>query len=534
MNQKLWIQIPKEIKLKNEKPILKSEFLKLKKNKPIILYGYDQYILLAKKPDQPYKYLKLDFETKFEIIRTSVQKKDEEDDSLGQIIGMNLMRDFGQAEYPTYQLQGNEKVIVQWREFLQSRINQWQFHQLFRVFKKIGKGNFASVYLAERIEDGVQMAIKAFSKQAAYAEENGKEAIVNELSIMRKLCHPHLMRMYEIYETNNSLYVGLEMLQGGSLYDLIKEKAILSIKQIQQILVGILQGLCHMHQKEIMHRDLKLENILFKQSKKMDSVVVADFGLATYVNEPIYLYCRCGTPGYVAPEVINMKDMKGHYSSVCDIYSLGLVFYLLITGKQPFPGKSYATVVKQNREANIDFSIKQLQNAPNPAIDLLRKMLEKDPQKRITANQCLMHPFLQEMNQIMIEDNQNDFIEEGDESDLSSRMNALNEESVKFEAFRKNQLINSPQSSPGVLATKQLKQQKNIDSQNSLQMNSPLFTGKTDSVDSIPNISLSQTKQQNSPFQASPMIKPSRFKQQIPQQLQQQDNPLLKYTNKKE
>jgi serine/threonine protein kinase len=101
-----------------------------------------------------------------------------------------------------------------------------------------------------------------------------------------------------------------------------------------------------MHRKEIMHRDLKLENILFKIPKKMDSVVIADFGLATHVNEPVYLYCRCGTPGYVAPEVINVKDMDSKYSSICDIYSLGLVFYLLISGKPAFSGKSYATVVK--------------------------------------------------------------------------------------------------------------------------------------------------------------------------------------------
>lgn len=90
----------------------------------------------------------------------------------------------------------------------------------------------------------------------------------------------------------------------------------------------------------------------------MESVMIADFGLATHVNEPVYLYCRCGTPGYVAPEVINIKDMKAHYSSVCDVYSLGLVFYLLLSGKAAFPGKSYGTVVKQNREASIDFGLK--------------------------------------------------------------------------------------------------------------------------------------------------------------------------------
>lgn len=84
--------------------------------------------------------------------------------------------------------------------------------------------------MAERIEDGQKVAVKAFSKQAAYSEEHGKEAIVNELTIMRKLNHYHLMKMHEIYETQNSLYVTLELLDGGSLYDLVKEKALLSTK----------------------------------------------------------------------------------------------------------------------------------------------------------------------------------------------------------------------------------------------------------------------------------------------------------------
>jgi len=92
--------------------------------------------------------------------------------------------------------------------------------------------------------------------------------------------------------------------------------------------------------------------------------VIADFGLATNVHEKVYLFCRCGTPGYVAPEVINIKDMKAHYSSICDIYSVGLIFYLLLSGKPAFNAKSYNSVVKQNRTAQIDFSTKHLEIAP--------------------------------------------------------------------------------------------------------------------------------------------------------------------------
>lgn len=172
---------------------------------------------------------------------------------------------------------------------------------------------------------------------------------------MRRLNSDHIMKLYEVYETANSLYMGLELLEGGQLYEYLKKKVIFQNKEIQIIMKGLLLALRHMHAKEIMHRDIKLENILFKRPKfifihypisDIESVILADFGLATYVHEPIYLYCRCGTPGFVAPEVINITDMSTRYDSVCDVYSLGLVFHILLTGKPAFPGRSYNTIVQ--------------------------------------------------------------------------------------------------------------------------------------------------------------------------------------------
>ncbi|CAK82004.1 unnamed protein product (macronuclear) [Paramecium tetraurelia] len=523
MYQKLWIPIPNDFKVNNERLYIQGEFTK-ENGKIRVLYGYDQYILQSKKASKPNKCLKLEFDTKFEILRQPIPKKDEDDDSLGPIIGLQFLRDCVE-NMVKLRLNAKTQQINEWRSFLGERINQWQFHSMFRVFKKIGKGNFASVYQAERIEDNQLMAIKAFAKQPAYAEENGKNAIINELTIMRNLNNLHLMKLYEVYETNNSLYVGLELLEGGSLYDLIKDKVLINTKQIQQIVVGILVGLQDMHKKQIMHRDLKLENILFKKPKKMESVVIADFGLATYVNEPVYLYCRCGTPGFVAPEVINIKDMKSKYSSICDIYSLGLVFYLLLTGKSAFNGKSYSTVVKQNREANIDFDIKQLQNAPGYAIDLLKQMLERDPNKRINAERCLNHPFLFETaKEIMEAENQDQNFDEIDESiEIQSMMHKINDEYSKFDAIRNmNSPLQSPKQSPGLVMQKQIKQQKQIDSQKAFGAESPLIKGKIESIDSAQTIG-TPTKR-SSILQPSPQIKPSKFSKQG------QNNPLLKYS----
>ncbi|CAD8058198.1 unnamed protein product [Paramecium sonneborni] len=521
MYQKVWIPIPNDFKAKDEHLYIQGEFTK-ENGKIIVLYGYDQYILISKRDSQANKCIKLEFDTKFEILRQAIPKKEDDDDILGPIVGLQFLRDCDEKMIKL-RLNASAQQINEWRSYLGGRINQWQFHSMFRVFKKIGKGNFASVYQAERIEDNQQMAIKAFAKQSAYAEENGKNAIINELKIMRNINNTHLMKLYEVYETNNSLYLALELLEGGSLYDLIKEKTQITTKQIQQIIVGILLGLQEMHRKEIMHRDLKLENILFKKPKKMESVVIADFGLATYVNEPVYLYCRCGTPGFVAPEVINIKDMNSKYSSVCDIYSLGLVFYLLLTGKSAFNGKSYSTVVKQNREANINFDIKQLQNISGYGIDLLKQMLEKDPTKRITVERCLNHPFLYDIvTQIMEDENQDQSFDEIDERvEIQSMMNKINDEYSKFD-ITKN--VNSPIQSPGLVLQKGIKQQKQIDSQKSVGSDSPLIKTKIQSVDSAQTIG-TPTKKSNIQ-QPSPQIKPSKFSKQA------QNNPLLKYAKK--
>lgn len=133
-----------------------------------------------------------------------------------------------------------------------------------------------------------------------------------------------------------------------------------------------------MHSKNIMHRDLKPENLLFRKTGDWDCVI-ADFGLAEFSDEHEYLFVRCGTPGYVAPQVINIRDMSTKYKPICDIFSLGLIFYLLLVGKSAFPGKTYNEVLSQNRAAHVSLTGEAFTHIPQEAVDLLEKMLRKSP-----------------------------------------------------------------------------------------------------------------------------------------------------------
>ena len=150
---------------------------------------------------------------------------------------------------------------------------------------------------------------------------------------MKKINHKNLLRLFQVYETKHSIYLVLEVLKGGELIKKIKEKSLYEEKDIARILRNILEALQHLHDIGIMHRDLKPENLLLKSSEEsFQEVVIADFGLATsFTIEPkMILFKRCGTPGFVAPEILSYKDgQEGFYDEKCDVFSAGVIFYLL-------------------------------------------------------------------------------------------------------------------------------------------------------------------------------------------------------------
>ena len=135
-----------------------------------------------------------------------------------------------------------------------------------------------------------------------------------------------------------------------------------------------------MHKKKVIHRDLKPENIIFKNTKNID-IGIVDLGFATKEKDYDKLFKRCGTPGYVAPEILNDKP----YDCKVDIYSCGIIFYIILTGKIPFNGHSYKEIVYKNMKAKIDFNLPRKMKVSDDTLNLLMRMLEKDPANRITS-----------------------------------------------------------------------------------------------------------------------------------------------------
>lgn len=219
-------------------------------------------------------------------------------------------------------------------------------------------------------------------------DELEKKCLIYEVNTLRKLNNPFVMNMYELYEGQNYIYCVLEPYYGGQLLQKILKKGNFSESDSLQIIWRILKGLTYLENEQIIHRDLKPENVILRNTEDIHDVVLVDFGFATKVKDVKLLFTRCGTPGYVAPEVLNDQP----YDCKADIFSAGVILYILLTGCAPFYGESYDDVVEKNLRAELNFNFGEINlSFRNETMDLLKKLLNKEPKDRISASESLKH-----------------------------------------------------------------------------------------------------------------------------------------------
>ncbi|CAD8164525.1 unnamed protein product [Paramecium pentaurelia] len=223
------------------------------------------------------------------------------------------------------------------------------------------------------------------------------------LSFLKEHEHQNIIKLEEIVTDNEFVSITLENCQGGDLLKLLNKKT----NKINEslIMINLLSGLKHLHELNIVHRDIKLQNILFLDNQNGNTLKIADFGLSCFKQQIPYYNPRCGTPGYTAPEVFAQQCI---YDEKVDIYSAGIILYNMLTRKNPFGNsKNVQDIIKRNISGQYDESHLTNVKINNPlGYDLLIKMLQKDPLNRPSANECLQHPYLNLENRI-IEDDEN-------------------------------------------------------------------------------------------------------------------------------
>jgi len=207
---------------------------------------------------------------------------------------------------------------------------------LYSQGKTLGEGAFGAVKRCTRLNTKKEHAMKIIKKSSLNSNKILPTLMMNELDVLKKTNHPNIMSVVEILEDENYYYVITEILEGGELFDRITEVQSFSEKKAAYILKQVLLAINYMHKKNISHRDLKPENILL-ESKSIDNleVKIADFGFASFFDPKDGLQTILGSPLYMAPELVKAQK----YDEKVDIWSIGVISYMLLSGRSPFPGR---------------------------------------------------------------------------------------------------------------------------------------------------------------------------------------------------
>ncbi|XP_073524916.1 serine/threonine-protein kinase SIK1 [Phyllobates terribilis] len=247
----------------------------------------------------------------------------------------------------------------------------------------LGKGNFAVVKLARHRVTNTQVAIKIIDK--TQLDRANLEKIYREVQILKRLRHPHIIRLYQVMETKDMIYIVTEYAKNGELFDYLTVRGRLSEEEARVKFLQILSAVEYCHSQNIVHRDLKTENLLL--SEAMD-VKLADFGFGNFYMEGRPLNTWCGSPPYAAPEVFLGKEYEG---PLLDVWSLGVVLYVLLCGSFPFDGPNLPAVRQRVLDGRFRIPYYMSQDCES----LLRRMLVVDPGKRLSIAQIRQHRWFQ-------------------------------------------------------------------------------------------------------------------------------------------
>ena len=288
----------------------------------------------------------------------------------------------------------------------------------YLLIKELGKGSFGEVFLTKKLKSPQLYATKKIPCSNLKSNEFTKY-LNNEINIMKKLDHKNIVKLYDLIKTPNNLYIIMEYINGGNLLKYLSDYKLshgapFPQKMIQYFVKQIVDGLIHMHSKDILHRDMKLDNILLSfppDIKKEDwdytkaQIKIIDFGLSTQLRHYLtkdqdrktQAESAVGTPMYMDPIILNKYDKHGGikkfqlYDEKCDIWSLGAITYEMLTGQNLFIARDLPDLINQVKKGNYYLNVKDLSSE---IISFLNCMLQYVPKKRLSAQELAKHQFL--------------------------------------------------------------------------------------------------------------------------------------------
>ena len=260
----------------------------------------------------------------------------------------------------------------------------------YKIGRMLGKGAFGKVNLGMHKLARKLVAIKSLNKQFLN-DEKSKRKVMQEVSIIKRTRHPNVVKLYETFESEKHILFSMEMCAGGDLLNYVRKRRKLKEPVAKVLFKQIIEAIGYIHSRSIVHRDIKLDNILLDGK---GNVKIGDFGVSRIYTKGQIMKEQCGTPAYIAPEILEDKGYKGYG---VDVWSAGVVLYSMLYGSVPFKANNMEELHTMIMSAN--YTLKEDVSAE--ARDVLRGMLEKNPKKRLSIPKILKHQWFNDIDKTM-------------------------------------------------------------------------------------------------------------------------------------
>lgn len=269
--------------------------------------------------------------------------------------------------------------------WVKESIRDKAFEDFYALGKELGRGATSCVFKCAQRGTDMNWAVKIITKNV------DKKVVSAEIGILLQMNSPYVIRLKEVFETPTQIFMVLELVTGGELFDRIVSRGTYTEKDAAKAISDILNGVKYLHSRGVVHRDLKPENLLYESMTDQSKLKIADFGLSRIIESEVKMSTVCGTPGYCAPEVLRGQE----YDEASDLWSVGVIAYILLCGYEPFFSDNECDMYRKIINGDYKFEKEYWGEISENAKDLVCRLLVVDPKKRLTAKEALQLPWVQ-------------------------------------------------------------------------------------------------------------------------------------------